>query len=215
VKKLVFLVIVGIIALCLILYGCGKKKTPENTADPDQNSAQIDYLPDSLPDYLPEPSDKPILVGYVLKDAVNVRASASTDSSSVGKVSCGDMLLILKSGSIAGDNGGTWYEVRFEGKSAFIHEDFMEAKEMAEDAIISIGSVVNVDSILNIRSEPNAQSQRVGRANKGDKFVVLSQGAGDGTWTKIEYKEGIEGVAYIKSEYLNIVQQMVVNMLLQ
>ena len=214
-KKLVFLVIVAIIALCLIFYGCGRKKTLETPPDDDQTAGQTDELPDFLPEYPPDPSDKPILVGYVLKDAVNVRLSASTDSSSAGKVSRGDMLLILKSGTIAGDNGGTWYEVRFEGRSAYIHEDFVEAKEMAEDAVISIGSVVNVDSVLNIRSEPNAQSQRLGRANKGDRFVVLTQGVGDGSWTKIEYPEGIENVAYIKSEFLNVVQQMVVNMLLQ
>ena len=211
-KKLVLLVVVVSIALGLLLHGCGKKKTVEPPPDTEPAPGVADELPNELPDLLPEPSDTPILVGYVLKEAVNVRAAASTNSASLGKVARGDMLHILKSGTIAGDNGGTWYEVRFEGKSAFIHSDYLEEKKMAEDTVISIGSVVNVDSVLNIRSEPNAQSQRVGRANKGDKFVVLTQGAGDGSWTKIEYAEG---VAYIKSEYLNVVQQMLINMLLQ
>jgi uncharacterized protein YgiM (DUF1202 family) len=215
-KKLALLVVVAIIAVCLLLYGCGKKKTPVTPPpDPPPDSGAItDELPDELPEY-PEPSDAPILVGYVLREAVNVRASASTDSASVGKVSRGDMLHILKSGTTAGNNGGTWYEVRFEGKSAYIHADFLQVREMTEDAVISIGSVVNVDSVLNIRAEPSSQSQRVGRANKGDKFVVLAQGVGDGTWTKIEYSEGTDGAAYIKSEYLQVTQQKVVNMLLK
>ena len=209
-KKLVLLVIMLIIALCLLVYGCSNKKTqePAEGLDTDIN------LFDDLPDYLPEPTANPILVGYVLREAVNVRSSASTASDSVGQVSRGDMLLILKSGTVAGSNGGTWYEVRYNNKSAYIHADYVEAKEMTGDAVISIGSVVNVDSVLNIRAEPNSQSQRLGRANTNDKFIVLSQGAGDGSWTKIEYKEGIDGAAYIKSEFLNVVQQMLVNMLL-
>ena len=214
-KKLTLLVVVMGITLCILLYGCGKKKTPTPSQDSDQTSDQVNELPDELPDYLQEPSDSPILVGYVLREAVNVRLSASTDSTSVGKVSRGDMLLIIKSGSIAGNNGGAWYEVRFDGKSAYIHADFLEVKEMAGDTVITIGSVVNVDSVLNIRAEPSSQSQRVGRANKGDKFVVLAQGVGDGSWSKVEYAEGTDGAAYIKSEYLTVVQQMLANMLLQ
>ncbi|MCL1905623.1 MAG: SH3 domain-containing protein [Clostridiales bacterium] len=214
-KRLALLVVVVSIALGLLLHSCGKRKETEPPPPEDDTPpAAIDEIPDELPDELPEQTNAPILVGYVLREAVNVRAAAATDSASVGKVSRGDMLLILKSGTITGSNGGTWYEVRFEGKSAFIHSDYLETKEMAEDMVISIGSVVNVDSVLNIRSEPNAQSQRVGRANKGDKFVVLAQGAGDGSWTKVEYEEGVAGVAYIKSEYLNVVQQMLINMLL-
>lgn len=215
-KKLALLVVVVSITLGLLLHGCGKKKTTEPPPDPDLTSgSSMDDLPNELPDVLPEElPGAQIMVGYVLREGVNVRSSASTNSASLGKLSRGDMLLILKSGAIAGDNGGTWYEVRYDGKSAFIHSDYLEAKEMAEGTVISIGSVVNVESVLNIRSEPTAQSQRVGRANKGDKFVVLTQGAGDGTWTKIEYADGIDGAAYIKSEYLNVVQQMLVNMLL-
>ena len=212
-KKLALLVIVLIIALCLLLYGCGKKKKTE----PPQlglPTSVSDELPDELPEAL-SPLETTILVGYVLRDDVNVRSSATTDSSAIGKVYRGDMLLILKSGAIAGSNGGTWYEVRYNGKNAYIHSDFLEAKEMADDAVISIGSVVNVDSVLNIRAEPNAQSQKAGRANKGDKFIVLAQGVGDGTWTKIEYKDGVDGAAYVKSEFLNVVQQMLVNMLLE
>jgi uncharacterized protein YgiM (DUF1202 family) len=215
-KKLALLVIVVIIVLCLLLHSCSKKKkAPEPPQDPENTPGLVDGSPDELPDTLPDTLEKTILVGYVLREAVNVRSSATTDSASAGKVSRGDMLLILKSGTTAGSNGGAWYEVRFNGKSAYIHADFLDAKEMTEDALISIGSVTNVDSVLNIRAEPTSQSQRVGRANVGDKFVVLSQGAGDGTWTKIEYAEGSDGVAYIKSEYLNVVQQLAINMLLQ
>ena len=213
-KKLALLVVVVVIVLCLLLYGCGKKKTPQSQQEEDPILGLVDDLPDVLPDELPPPSNNPILVGYVLKDAVNVRSLATTDSPSVGIVSRGDMLLILKSGTTAGSNGGTWYEVRYSGKSAYIHADFLEAKEMTEDAVVSVGSVVNVDSVLNIRSEPNSQSAKIGRANKGDKFIVLAQGVGDGSWTKIEYADGSEGAAYIKSEFLDVIQQMIINMLL-
>ena len=208
-KKLALLLVVLIIILFLLLYGCGKKKTPEPPEDEDLLWSQ-----DELPDFLPEFGDNQILVGYVLKDAVNVRLAASTDSTSAGKVSRGDMLLILKIGTTTGNNGGDWYEVRYGGKSAYINGQYLEVKEMSADAVISIGSVNNIDSVLNIRAEPNSESEKVGRANKGDKYVVLVQGLGDGSWSKIEYEEGIAGVAYVKSEYLNMVQQMVINMLL-
>jgi uncharacterized protein YgiM (DUF1202 family) len=224
-RKLALLVIVVIIAMALLLYSCGKKdkkKPPDNTNPGQTTSGQATpgvvnagETPDELPDTLPEPASTLMLVGYVLRDSVNVRSSASTSSEAVGKVSRGDMLHILKSGTTAGNNGGTWYEIRYNGNKAYIHSDFLEAKEIEENAVISIGSVVNVDSVLNIRAEPNSQSQRVGRANLGYKFVVLSQGVGDGTWSKVEFADGTDGVAYIKSEYLNVVQQKVVNMLLQ
>jgi uncharacterized protein YgiM (DUF1202 family) len=210
-KKLALLVIVVIIAICLLVHGCSKRKAQGPSQGSDPTNGQFD----DLPDFLPEPLDGPIMVGYVLRDSVNVRSSASTDSDSVGKVLRGDMLRILKSGAIAGSNGGAWYEVRFNGRSAYIHADFLEAKEMSGDDTISIGSVVNVDSVLNIRAEPNPQSQKVGRANTSEKFIVLSQGVGDGSWTKIEYAEGNDGVAYIKSEYLKVEPQKLVDMLLE
>ncbi|MCL2496501.1 MAG: SH3 domain-containing protein [Clostridiales bacterium] len=216
-KKVLCFLLLIIFALCLTLSGCGKKKQQvENDIISEGEEQNLDSL---LDDWPPESNtlEGIILVGQVLSDSVNVRQSPSTSSNSLGKVSRGDLLLVLKSGTTEGSGGGSWYEVRFNGQSAYIHNDYLSAREMASDSIILIGSVVNVDSVLNIRAEPNTQSQRVGRANLGDKFVVLNQGAGDGSWSKIEYVAGgTEDVAsaYVKSEFLKVVQQMVINLLL-
>lgn len=210
-KKTLLLVLVLMLAFCLPLSACKKKPAENPEALPAQGETPVT---DPLDEWVPEPQEAAvILVGQVLSDSVNVRQAASTSSSSLGKVARGELLLILKSGTTAGSSGGNWYEVRYGGKSAYIHADYLSAQEMADDSVISIGTVTNVDSVLNIRSEPNAQSQRVGRANRGDKFVVLNQEAGDGSWSKIEFAGGVEGIAYVKSEFLNVVQQMIVNLL--
>lgn len=210
-KKTLLLLLLVLLALCLPLSGCKKKAADVPEPPPDETGADV---ADPLDDWVPEPEESSlILVGQVLSDSVNVRQSASTSSTSLGKVARGDLLLILKSGTTAGSSGGSWYEVRYGGKSGYIHADYLSAQEMAEDSVVVIGTVVNVDSVLNIRAEPNAQSQRVGRANRGDKFVVVNQDAGDGSWSKIEYTGGVEGIAYVKSEYLNVAQQMIINLL--
>jgi len=59
------------------------------------------------------------------------------------------------------------------------------------------GKEVETTDVVNIRSSDSETADKVGKAQKGDKFTVLEQKVNG--WSKIEY-EGEE--CYIKSEYL-------------
>ncbi|MCR5799243.1 MAG: SH3 domain-containing protein [Lachnospiraceae bacterium] len=69
--------------------------------------------------------------------------------------------------------------------------------ETVEDTPQLEGKEVKTTDVVNIRSSDSETADKVGKAQKGDKFTVLEQKVNG--WSKIEF-EGKE--CYIKSEYL-------------
>ena len=71
----------------------------------------------------------------VIKDNINVRSAATTDSEAVGKATNGDQFEVI-------NDDGSWTEVNFNGQSGFIRNDLIEkvssegegATEVAETA---------------------------------------------------------------------------------
>lgn len=71
----------------------------------------------------------------VIKDNINVRSAATTDSEAVGKATKGDQFEVV-------NNDGSWTEINFNGQTGFIRNDLIEtvssdsegATEVAETA---------------------------------------------------------------------------------
>lgn len=62
-------------------------------------------------------------------------------------------------------------------------------------------NVVETTDTVNIRAKAGTDAEKLGLASKGEQYILLEQQA-DG-WSRIEYEDG---EAYIKSEYLKIVE---------
>ena len=56
--------------------------------------------------------------------------------------------------------------------------------------------------VVNVRSSDSQEADKVGKAQKGDEFIVLEEKANG--WSKIEY-EGEE--AFIKTEFLEVIEE--------
>ena len=143
---------------------------------------------------------------------VNVRSSASTNSSSLGKAKKGSE---LKAYSEEGD----WTLLSFNDQDAYIKTEFLErvdgatATETEETAETTeetttetktattnkynAGDSVLLYTTINIRESMSTSAKKVAVAYAGEKVEVVMMYE-DG-WTKVKYKNK-EG--YVKSEYL-------------
>lgn len=79
-----------------------------------------------------------------------------------------------------------------------------EQEENAQEADTTVKTVKATD-VVNIRTSDSEEADRIDKAQIGQEFTLLEQ-RGNG-WSQIEYNGG---VAYIKSEYLEVVSETVV-----
>lgn len=74
--------------------------------------------------------------------------------------------------------------------------EMTEAPEEPKVTTVTV-QMVRTTETVNVRDDSSINGNKLGSAVKGSEFVMLE--ALDNGWTKIEYNDGI---AYIKSEYL-------------
>lgn len=147
---------------------------------------------------------------------VNVRSSDSETADKVGKASEGQELKLIEA------RGNGWSEVEFNGQSAFIKSEFLEAagtetivtvaEEETADAgnttttttatntdssSTTVSGTVTVKDNVRIRAAASENAEKLGTAYMGQKLdLIMKQSDG---WTKIKYNGK---VAYVKSEYV-------------
>ena len=61
-----------------------------------------------------------------MDDGLNVRSAASTDSDVLGLAENGDTFLLL-----VGEAKDGWYQIQYEGKTAYVSEDYVTVKEVS------------------------------------------------------------------------------------
>ena len=71
--------------------------------------------------------------GYVTVDALNIRASASTDSNVVGVAHAGDKVTIK-------DTTGSWYRISCNGKSGYVYKKYVSVSSGSSSGSSSSGS---------------------------------------------------------------------------
>ena len=117
-KKIICLVMV----VCLAgLCGCGDK----NTA-PDQQGSSSAAAPTVSPSASPVPQKVKVVTVKDVDDGLNVRSAASTDSDVLGLAENGDTFLLL-----VGEAKDGWYQIQYEGKTAYVSEDYVTVKEVS------------------------------------------------------------------------------------
>ena len=128
-------------------------------------------------------------------DVVNIRATASTESDSLGKTTQGQLFTryeVLENG---------WSRVDYNGQEAFIKTEYLEEVAPAGDSgsdpapnSKQPGDTIRVKENANIRTAPNTDSNSLGKASAGDTFTLVEEVNG---WYKFTY-DGKD--AYIRAD---------------
>lgn len=121
---------------------------------------------------------------------LRVRSKNSTSSSVLGTMRNGTTFDIIS-------KSGSWYEIKFNGKTGFIHGDYV--KEITNSSVTaSTGKVVNVTSNLRVRSGASTSSTILGYLTNNTSVSVLES---EGQWYKIKYNNGY---GYVHKDYISI-----------
>ncbi|MCR4739839.1 MAG: SH3 domain-containing protein [Lachnospiraceae bacterium] len=124
-------------------------------------------------------------------DVVNIRASASTDSESLGKTTAGQEFTRYE----AMENG--WSRIEYNGGEAYIKSDYLKPVDGdAADDAASSGKIKIKSGVgnVNVRSSNSVDSNKIGTATEGSSYTLIERLDG---WVKIDYN-GTE--AYISAD---------------
>lgn len=156
-------------ALCLtalVLSGCGDKKGESSSSTP---SLAPTVTPVSS---APEQTAKALRIKA--DSGLNVRASASTDGEVLGVAEEGEMLALLVE-----DPKDGWYQVQYEGKSAYVSAEFAEVKEVTLEEYNRLKNGGEPSSSSSASSESSSEASKTegsGSSSKPESSEVSSEG---------------------------------------
>ncbi|KAA3659893.1 MAG: DUF3380 domain-containing protein [Calditrichaeota bacterium] len=124
------------------------------------------------------------LKGRLSASLLNVRREPALHSDVMGSLILDSRIDIL-------DETGEWLEIAFNGRSAFVHQDFVEVLETRIDDF----AFVDADR-LNVRARPDVDGTLLGSLDRDTKVKILGQ---TGKWCEIKFNDIS---AYIHGDYL-------------
>jgi len=124
---------------------------------------------------------------------LNVRSSASTSASIVGKMVAGSAATIVS-------KGDSWTKIKSGNVTGYISNSYYVSGDAAESYAKSLGlpKQATLKTNMNVRQEPSVSSARVGGAKEGATFLITGD---NGTWVSITFNGK---TAYLKKSYLTI-----------
>ncbi len=129
-----------------------------------------------------------------VQEYMNIRSEANAESASVGKLYKGAMAEVVEKVN------AEWTKIKSGNVVGFAKNEFLafgaEAKAIAE-ADCKVMATIQTDS-LRIRKEAGDQAGVITLAEKGDRYVVLEDGA---EWVKIQYKDK---TGYVAKAYVTV-----------
>lgn len=179
-------------------------KDMQDDEDAAENSEPVDNEPSDMvemdkvdeSEYL-ESSDTAV----VTPETAWIRASASTNSETIGRVMNGDKLEVIA--QQIGSDGRTWIKVKYDEMTGYIRSDLVEIDTIDEsthsESSDTAATTVTVKENANVRTSANESSEKLGTVYIGDKLDLIKQQ--DDGWTKIMYN-GM--TAYVKSKCVEV-----------
>ena len=128
----------------------------------------------------------------VTTNTMNVRSSDSETADKIGKVTKGTTLDVIEMRV----NG--WSKIIYEGKEAYVKNDYLEVLEPAEEAGDNVANgKVTASTTVNVRAKASSSATRIGQVTAGTVLDWIEDV--EGGFSKVIY----EGkVGYIATEYL-------------
>lgn len=127
--------------------------------------------------------------GVITADALNVRSSANTSSTILGKLYKGNTVTIV-------DTVNGWHKINFNNRTGWIHGEFVQTAKPAETPSGKVGTV-NATA-LNVRSGAGTKFGTLGSLKQNTKITILEATNG---WFKISYN-GSTG--YVSQDYVTL-----------
>ncbi|MGL5870043.1 SH3 domain-containing protein [Clostridium chrysemydis] len=148
---------------------------------------------------------KTSLVGTIrVHTYLNVRNDASTNSRVIGRLKNNDKVDIIK-------KHGSFYEIKFGGKTGYIHKDYVSVRTITENSSKSedrndriesnnkVGRVVNVTSNLRVRDGASTRYLVKGYLSPNATVKVVDSKNG---WYKIKYNGGY---GFVSSDFIKLI----------
>src|SRR5699024_4289096 len=151
-------------------------------------------------------STKSNFISYIESTGnVNIRSGPSTDYKIIGRVSRGEVYKLVD----ITDNG--WYNIVIEdGIEAWISKNY--GKAIGNNSSGNVNkkpiSYLRTTGNINMRSGPSSNTDKIGRANRGEVYEVL--GTANNGWYNIRTSDG--GEAWISNNYaIEIKEKEIIN----
>jgi len=121
--------------------------------------------------------------GKVTASVLNVRESASTNATIVGKLNKGATVSIIS-------QSASWTNILFNGSSAWVSSQYVDKSSNSSTEVNTTSKVKITASVLKVRSSNSLNASEVGKVTKNQTFSVLEE---KNDWVKIEYTNGKTG----------------------
>jgi uncharacterized protein YgiM (DUF1202 family) len=145
--------------------------------------------PEPTPEPTPPPQEPIVTVQYAAPNtAVNIRSSASSKSTRLGRVEAGyklEVQEVMKNG---------WTKIVYSGKTGYVMTKYLQMIETAH-GYTPIGRITATDNV-NVRASASEEAGRMGTISAGTTVSLLGI---EGGWCKVNY-EGLVG--YVKADYV-------------
>ncbi|UPA29342.1 SH3 domain-containing protein [Terrisporobacter glycolicus] len=132
--------------------------------------------------------------GKVAASSLNVRASASSNSSKIGSLKKG-AIIEIESVSSSG-----WYKIKYGNKHGYVSGQYIDVLNNSNDSSLETKVIkkgkINTNR-LNVRSSASSNSSKIGTLSKGAIVEIVK--VDKNGWYKIKYKKGY---GYVSSSYV-------------
>ena len=135
--------------------------------------------------------------GYVYNldgTLLNVRPKPSTSQAAIGTLSEGETVVII-------GETGNWYEIEFNGSTAYVSKDYISLTEPTPEVVKQTGYVYNLNgTLLNVRPQPSTSQAAIGKLSEGETVVIIGE---TDNWYEIEFNGS---TAYVSKDYISLTE---------
>ena len=125
---------------------------------------------------------------------LNVRPKPSTSQAAIGTLSEGEKVVII-------GEMGNWYEIEFNGITAYVAKDYITLTAPAPEVVKQTGYVYNLDgALLNVRPKPSTSQAAIGTLSEGETVVIIGE---TDNWYEIEFNGT---TAYVSKDYISLTE---------
>ena len=125
---------------------------------------------------------------------LNVRPKPSTSQAAIGTLSEGETVVII-------GEMGNWYEIEFNGITAYVAKDYITLTAPAPEVVKQTGYVYNLDgALLNVRPKPSTSQAAIGTLSEGETVVIIGE---TDNWYEIEFNGT---TAYVSKDYISLTE---------
>ena len=136
----------------------------------------------------------------VTSSTLKVRNGAGSENKHIGTLEKGDAVFISKKMELV--SGVTWYQIKFEGKTAYINGKFVKLTEITKETALNKKGTIK--AATNVRSGPKKTYDLLGKVEKGKTitFTKMIENINGGVW--YEYKYSSDQYGYIHGDYVKM-----------